>query len=302
MSIEQDVRRPAPRRSRAQAQGRRNQPGTRAGTRDGGARGAARRGTGRARDPTAPFRCATEPAADSTRSRATPWSANWYSAQLALESRLEVGARRVLLFTSAMHEEGVTTLAIAYSRLLAMHAHERVLLDRGLNARHPAGERRRDQPGRRGSRTRFAVRALVQPRAPHVRATASTYCAWATPIRRRFRFISRRYSRACAKKPSRSCDTIIVDAPPVVLSPETPPLTRLCGRRDNGGIVRKDQTRDGAALDQVDRGSSTAASGRGVEPQTLLHPRLHLSPVVKAAGRGVVSPLSWSPTAAVDSP
>src|SRR6188508_1095351 len=55
----------------------------------------------------------------------------------SLESRLDARSKRVLMFTSAMHDEGVTTLAIAYSRLLAMHGHERVLLVE-LNARRPA--------------------------------------------------------------------------------------------------------------------------------------------------------------------
>jgi Mrp family chromosome partitioning ATPase len=55
----------------------------------------------------------------------------------SLESRLDKKAGRVLMFTSAMHGEGVTTLATAYARLLAMHNENRVLLIE-LNARTPA--------------------------------------------------------------------------------------------------------------------------------------------------------------------
>ncbi|HET6462554.1 MAG TPA: hypothetical protein VFH33_02040, partial [Candidatus Krumholzibacteria bacterium] len=55
----------------------------------------------------------------------------------AIESRLDKKTGRVLMFTSAMHGEGATTLALGYARLLAMHHDHRVLLVE-LNARTPS--------------------------------------------------------------------------------------------------------------------------------------------------------------------
>ncbi len=144
----------------------------------------------------------------------------------SLETRLGKGTKRVLLFTSAMHDEGVTTLAIAYSRLLAMHGHERVLLVE-LNARRPAlGERFGLGPGEGVTDYFSETRSLsgLVLRLPNdgfdvLRVGAAD----PTQIQIHLEKLFPRLREDALK----SYDTIIVDAPPIVLSPETPPIAPL---------------------------------------------------------------------------
>ena len=144
----------------------------------------------------------------------------------SLESRLEVGAKRVLLFTSAMHEEGVTTLAIAYSRLLAMHAHERVLLVE-LNARRPAlGERLGIGPGD-GLTHYFADSRPLSSLVRHMSGDGFDVLRVGDPDPTQIQIHLEKVFPRLREEALRSYDTIIVDAPPVVLSPETPPLAPL---------------------------------------------------------------------------
>lgn len=142
----------------------------------------------------------------------------------SLEAKLEKRAGRVLMFTSAMHEEGVTTLAIAYARLLALHRDHRVLLVE-LNARTPALASRLGLATPEGVSHYFsagrAFAGLVQP-APgegfdviHVGAHDATQIQ--INLERAFPHLM--------EEARPSYDTIIVDAPPVVLCPETPPLS-----------------------------------------------------------------------------
>ncbi len=144
----------------------------------------------------------------------------------SLESKLPQNTKRVLLFTSAMHDEGVTTLAVAYSRLLAMHGHERVLLVE-LNGRRPALGHRLGLGEGEGVTHYFRdsrpLSSLVR-RVPNGGFDALRVGeADPTQIQIHLEKVFPRLREEAFK----SYDTIIVDAPPVVLSPETPPIAPL---------------------------------------------------------------------------
>lgn len=141
----------------------------------------------------------------------------------SLEAKLDRKARRVLMFTSAMHEEGVTTLAIAYARLLAMQGDQRVVLIE-LNARTPSLASRLGLLGAEGVTHYFSASrpfaSLVQ-RPPgeqfdavHVGLPDATLIQ--INLERGFPHLM--------EEALKTYDTVIIDAPPVVVCPETPPL------------------------------------------------------------------------------
>jgi Mrp family chromosome partitioning ATPase len=144
----------------------------------------------------------------------------------SLESKLEKNTKRVLMFTSAMHDEGVTTLAVAYSRLLALHGHERVLLVE-LNARRPAlAERLAIGPGEGVTqyfREPRALASMVRHMASDGFDVLRVGDADPTQIQIHLEKVFPRLRDEALK----TYDTVIVDAPPIVLSPETPPIAPL---------------------------------------------------------------------------
>lgn len=142
----------------------------------------------------------------------------------SLEARLEKKSGRVLLFTSAMHEEGVTTLATAYARLLALHDGHRVLLVE-LNARTPALAARLGLHGAEGVTHYFSAHrpfaSLVQRPEGETFDVVHVGTADATQIQIN---LEREFPHLM-EEALKSYDTVIIDAPPVVLCPETPPLS-----------------------------------------------------------------------------
>lgn len=141
----------------------------------------------------------------------------------SMEPKLEKKSGRVLMFTSAMHEEGVTTLSLAYARLLALHQDQRILVIE-LNARTPAFASMFGLANPEGVTHYFAqdrpLSSLVQrPRGEnfdvvHVGASDATQIQ--INLERAFPHL--------VEEALKLYDTVIVDAPPVVVCPETPPL------------------------------------------------------------------------------
>jgi protein-tyrosine kinase len=164
----------------------------------------------------------------------------------SLETRLERGTKRVLVFTSAMHGEGVTSLAVGYGRLLAMHGAARVLLVE-LNARTPSLARTFALPRPEGVTDYFEhgtpLDALVQ--RPGREDFDILHVGRADPTLIQInleRLLPRLFEEAL-----RTYDTVIVDAPPVVACPETPPIAPLadgvvlvvhCGRTKRETVER----------------------------------------------------------------
>jgi Mrp family chromosome partitioning ATPase len=142
----------------------------------------------------------------------------------SIESKLEKKTSRVLMFTSAMHGEGVTTLALAYARLVALHNEHRVLLIE-LNARTPALAARLGLTSLEGVTDYFAARrslaSLVSRPAGESFDVMHVGAADATQIQIN---LERAFPHL-VEEALRSYDTVVVDAPPVVVCPETTPLS-----------------------------------------------------------------------------
>ncbi|HEU4365762.1 MAG TPA: CpsD/CapB family tyrosine-protein kinase [Candidatus Krumholzibacteria bacterium] len=143
----------------------------------------------------------------------------------SIEAQLGEKRKRVIMFTSALHDEGVTTLAASYARLLALHGGERVLLLE-LNARTPALASLLGLTGREGVTHFFTqqvpLAALTQT-APNGGFDA-IHVGEANPTK-----IQVNLERALPRileEALKTHDTVIVDAPPIVLCPETPPIAR----------------------------------------------------------------------------
>ncbi|MDH4037634.1 MAG: CpsD/CapB family tyrosine-protein kinase [Candidatus Krumholzibacteria bacterium] len=143
----------------------------------------------------------------------------------AIESQLGEKRKRVIVFTSALPEEGVTTLATSYARLLALHGGERVLLIE-LNARTPSLASRLGLAAREGVTdyfTRQAPLTALTQAAPQSGFDA-IHVGEASPTKIQVN-LERALPRIFAEA-LKTHDTVIVDAPPIVLYPETPPIAR----------------------------------------------------------------------------
>ena len=142
----------------------------------------------------------------------------------SLEAKLDKKSKRVLMFTSAMHAEGVTTLAIAYARLLAMHDGGRVIVIE-LNARTPALAERLGLSTPEGVTHYFSsdrnLAGLIHRPAGEDFDVVHVGMADPTLIQIN---LERGFPHL-VEEALRSYDTVIIDAPPVVLCPETPPLS-----------------------------------------------------------------------------
>jgi protein-tyrosine kinase len=143
----------------------------------------------------------------------------------AIESQLGEKRKRVIVFTSALHEEGVTTLAVSYARLLALHGGERVLLLE-LNARTPSLASRMELSRHEGVTHFFTQQTPLSSltQAAPQGGFDVIHVGEASPTKIQVnleRALPRIFEEAL-----RTHDTVIVDAPPIVLSPETPPITR----------------------------------------------------------------------------
>jgi len=142
----------------------------------------------------------------------------------SIEAKLDKKTGRVLMFTSAMHGEGVTTLALGYARLLAMHNEHRVLLVE-LNARTPSLAARLGLHNPEGVTHYFGMRralsALTSRPAGESFDVIHVGAADATQIQIN---LERAFPHLI-EEALRTYDTVIVDAPPVVVCPETPPLS-----------------------------------------------------------------------------
>jgi len=143
----------------------------------------------------------------------------------AIEAQLGEKRKRVIAFTSSLHDEGVTTLAISYAQLLALHGGERVLLLE-LNARRPSLAGRLGLPGREGVTHFFTqqkpVSALIQP-APRGGFDV-LHVGEASPTKIQVN-LERGLPRIL-QEALKTHDTVIIDAPPIVICPETPPIAR----------------------------------------------------------------------------
>jgi Mrp family chromosome partitioning ATPase len=142
----------------------------------------------------------------------------------SIEAKLEKKTGRVLMFTSAMHGEGVTTLALGYARLLAMHSEHRVLLVE-LNARTPSLAARLSLSNPEGITHYFGARRALSALVSRPAGESFDVIHVGAPDPTQIQINLERAFPHLVEEALRTYDTVIVDAPPVVVCPETTPLT-----------------------------------------------------------------------------
>jgi Mrp family chromosome partitioning ATPase len=141
----------------------------------------------------------------------------------SLESRLEKKTGRALMFTSAMHGEGTTTVAVAYARLLTLQGTERILLVE-LNARTPSLAARFGLAGREGVTHYFSSQRTLASLVHRPAHEGFDVVHVGDPDPAQIQIHLERSFPHLIEEALRSYDTVIIDAPPIVLCPETPPL------------------------------------------------------------------------------
>lgn len=141
--------------------------------------------------------------------------------------------KRSILFTSAAHDEGVTTLAYSYAGLSALGGKERVLLIE-LNARRPALFWRLGLTSEAGASHYFSERrplsSVVEP-CPRQNFDV-LHIGEKDPTKIQLH-LEEAFPRLMEEASARY-NIVIIDAPPVVLSPETP---QMAARVDGTVIV-----------------------------------------------------------------
>ncbi len=144
----------------------------------------------------------------------------------AIEVELAGKTKRVILFTSSMPGEGTTTIAANFAKVLALQGNERVLVCE-MNARRPAFSEVFSTNGESGITEYFAsgngLAQLVQRTETDGLGVLHFGHQDATIIQLHLKQVFPRLLAEALK----SFDTIIVDAPPVLSSPETPPMAEF---------------------------------------------------------------------------
>jgi capsular exopolysaccharide synthesis family protein len=142
----------------------------------------------------------------------------------AVEVALTGKKKKTILFTSATHGEGTTSIAASYARILALEGRERVLVCE-MNARRPSFSDVFSTNGNAGITEYFLSRvtlaSLVQPSQSDDLDVLHVGQQGATVIQLHLNVVFPRLLEEALK----TYDTVIIDAPPVVTSPETPPMT-----------------------------------------------------------------------------
>ena len=141
----------------------------------------------------------------------------------SLETVLGQKKKRALLFASSTHEEGTTMLAANYAKLLSVNTRDRVLLVE-VNARRPSLFWRLGLANAEGVTHYFKETRSLSSVVQHspsgdfdvVHVGGNDPAAIQLHLERAFpRLI---------EEALHSYDAVIVDAPPIVVSPETPPM------------------------------------------------------------------------------
>lgn len=152
----------------------------------------------------------------------------------SVDTALKGKERQVLVFTSASHEEGVTTVSSSYARLCSMSSEKSVVLIE-LNARRPSLFWRMgmssDVEGAGVSHFLDEDRALSSIVHSDPRVGFDVVHVGERDPERIQLHLERRMPELIAQAAARY-DTVVIDAPPVVLAPETP---RIAAHAD--GVV-----------------------------------------------------------------
>ena len=146
--------------------------------------------------------------------------------QNSLNSALKGKARKALLFTSSAREEGATTLAVNYAKMVAMQRQETVLLCE-MNARYPVFAELFSIDGTIGIGD---VLSGQQPLSSIVRRV-SEYNLSLAPIGRldptSMQLLLARMFPRLLEQALAEYTMVILDAPAITIAPETPPMSPL---------------------------------------------------------------------------
>jgi capsular exopolysaccharide synthesis family protein len=141
----------------------------------------------------------------------------------AIEVALAGKKKRTILFASAMHGEGTTTIASSYASILALEGRERVLVCE-MNARRPAFSDVFSTNGEAGITEYFVSRmnldSLIQRSESNDLDVLHAGRQDATVIQLHLNAVFPRMLEEALK----TYDTVVIDAPPVISAPETPPM------------------------------------------------------------------------------
>lgn len=142
----------------------------------------------------------------------------------SLDKLLSQRKKKALVFTSSSHGEGTTTLVTNFARLLAVQSGERILLLE-MNARKPS------LFWKMGLKSEVGVTHFLSQQVPFsaiVQKSAGgafdvAHVGEKDPAKIQLH-LDRLYPKLL-EEATAAYDTVLVDAPPVVGSPETPPVT-----------------------------------------------------------------------------
>jgi len=142
----------------------------------------------------------------------------------SIDTALRGRQKRSIMFTSSAHEEGTTTLALNFAAVVASQGHGRVLLVE-VNARRPSLYWRLGLSANDGVTDYFesnrTLASVVQP--VEMLGIDVIHIGQRDPAKIQLHL--EKSFPELIQEALRTYDTVVVDAPPTVLSPETPPMT-----------------------------------------------------------------------------
>lgn len=142
----------------------------------------------------------------------------------AIEVAFAGKKKKTILFTGAVAGDGTTTIAAAYARMLGLEGRQRVLVCE-MNAREPSFANIFSTNGEAGVTEYFLsgdnLSLLIQKCQSDNLDVLRVGCQDATVIQLHLN----RMLPKLLEEALRGYDTVVIDAPPVVSSPETPPMT-----------------------------------------------------------------------------
>ncbi len=142
----------------------------------------------------------------------------------SLESILGKGKKQSLMFVGSTPGEGTTTIVSSYAKLLSLQAHQKVLLIE-MNARHPSLAHKLGLTSHLGVTNYFDGDRALDSVVQDTRQGSFKVIAIGQNDPVKVQLHLDRMFPALLESALQRFDTVLIDAPPVVGSPETPPLS-----------------------------------------------------------------------------
>ena len=142
----------------------------------------------------------------------------------SLESILGKGKKQSLMFVGSTSGEGTTTIVSSYAKLLSLQSHEKVLLIE-MNARHPSLAHKLGLASHLGVTNYFDGDRTLDAILQDTRQGSFKVISVGQKDPVKVQLHLDRMFPALMQSALQRFDTVLIDAPPVVGSPETPPLS-----------------------------------------------------------------------------